>query len=78
MIMVGHVFQCKYRSETIEDTSYLLTAVRYIHNNPVKAGLVNDPAQYKRSSYNTYIRDDTGFDDLIRAGTILGLFGREH
>jgi len=74
---VGHVFQGRYKSEAIEDTPYLLTAVRYIHNNPVKAGFVNVPGQYKWSSYNTYIRDDTGFDDLIETRTILDLFGEE-
>jgi len=74
---VGHVFQGRFKSEVIEDTPYLLTAVRYIHNNPVKAGLVNNPVQYKWSSYSTYIHDDTGFKDLIDTNTILDLFETE-
>lgn len=33
---IGHVFQDRFRSEAIEDESYLLSAIRYVHNNPVK------------------------------------------
>jgi REP element-mobilizing transposase RayT len=56
----GYLFQDRYKSETIEDDKYLLTALRYIHQNPVKANLVKIIAEYKYSSYNTYIgeRDD--------------------
>ena len=35
---VGHLFQDRFRSENIEDDTYLLAAVRYIHQNPVKVG----------------------------------------
>lgn len=34
----GHLFQGRYRSECVENDEYLLTVIRYIHNNPVKAG----------------------------------------
>jgi len=34
---VGHVFQDRFKSETIEDEPYLLSAIRYIHNNPEKS-----------------------------------------
>lgn len=76
---VGHVFQGRYKSQAIEDDTYLLVAVRYIHNNPVKARLVNEPAQYKWSSYSAYIHDNECFGDLIDVDMILSLFstGRE-
>jgi putative transposase len=35
---IGHLFQDRFKSEGIESDVYLLSAVRYIHNNPVKAG----------------------------------------
>lgn len=38
----GHLFQDRYRSENVESDRYLLAAVRYIHQNPVKAGLINN------------------------------------
>lgn len=53
---VGHVFQDRFKSEPIEDDQYLLTAVRYIHNNPVKAEIVENPADYKWSSYTQYLK----------------------
>ena len=36
---IGHLFQDRYKSETITDESYLLGVVRYIHRNPQKAGI---------------------------------------
>lgn len=39
----GHVFQDRYKSECVEDDTYLLTVIRYIHQNPVKAGMVTKP-----------------------------------
>lgn len=38
---IGHLFQDRFKSEKVENESYLLTVVRYIHQNPVKAGMVN-------------------------------------
>ncbi len=35
----GHLFQDRFRSETVEDERYLLTVFRYILNNPKKAGI---------------------------------------
>lgn len=52
---VGHLFQDRYKSETIEDEPYLLSVIRYIHNNPEKAG-IDKKEKYKWSSYNNYIR----------------------
>lgn len=51
---VGHLFQDRYRSEAIEGEPYLLAAARYIHNNPVKAGMVNEAKEYPWSSYKDY------------------------
>jgi len=52
---VGHVFQDRYKSEGIDDERYLLQVIRYVHNNPVKAKMVSQPADYKWSSFNEYI-----------------------
>lgn len=45
----GHVFQDRFKSEPIEDERYLLAVVRYIHNNPIKAGMIEKPADYEWS-----------------------------
>lgn len=52
---VGHVFQDRFRSENVEDDRYLLAAARYIHNNPVKDGLVKNIVDYPWSSYHEYL-----------------------
>ncbi len=51
----GHLFQDRFRSEAIETDSYLLMALRYIHRNPVKAGICKDPGEYPYSSYPDYL-----------------------
>jgi len=51
---VGHFFQDRFKSFLIQDGKYLLECGRYIEMNPVKAGLVAEPAQYKWSSYRVY------------------------
>ena len=43
----GHVFQGRYGSECVEDDEYLLTVIRYIHKNPVKAGMISEPEDYR-------------------------------
>jgi len=48
---VGHVFQNRFKSEPVENDRYLISLIRYIHNNPVKAKIANQPHQYKWSSY---------------------------
>ena len=47
----GHVFQDRFKSETVETERYLLTVIRYIHQNPVKAGIVANAEDYPWSSF---------------------------
>ena len=51
----GHLFQDRFKSEPVEDDGYFLTVVRYIHQNPVKAGICKNIDRYKLSSYNEYV-----------------------
>jgi len=52
---VGHLFQDRFRSEPVETDRYFLTVLRYIHQNPIKAGICNAVDGYKWSSYNEYV-----------------------
>jgi len=54
---VGYVFRDRYLSEPIDSERYLVKCINYIHNNPVKAGIVANPAQYKYSSYNDFMTE---------------------
>ncbi|HIZ45974.1 MAG TPA: transposase [Candidatus Olsenella pullistercoris] len=51
---VGHVFQQRFKSQPVENEDYLLRAVRYIHNNPEKAGICQASA-FPWSSYHEYV-----------------------
>ncbi|MEW5920480.1 MAG: transposase [Bacillota bacterium] len=53
----GHLFQERYKSEAVEDDSYFLTVLRYIHQNPVKACITKKVSDYKWSSYHEYINE---------------------
>ncbi len=51
----GHLFQDRYKSEAVESDRYFLTVLRYIHQNPLKAGIVKNISDYPWSSYSEYI-----------------------
>ena len=52
---IGHLFQGRYKAILIDADCYLLELVRYIHNNPLRAGLASQPEQYQWSSHRAYI-----------------------
>ena len=51
----GHLFENRYKSCMVDTDEYFLQTSRYIHLNPVKAHIVNDPQEYRWSSYSTII-----------------------
>lgn len=53
----GHLFQERFRSETVEEGAYFLIVLRYIHQNPVKGGITTGIKKYSWSSYGEYIGD---------------------
>ena len=53
---VGHVFQDRFKSYICLKDTYLVTLISYIHQNPKRAGLVNDSSEYKYSSLQTYLK----------------------
>jgi len=50
----GHLFQGRYKALLIDADSYLLELIRYIHLNPVRAGMVRSPDEYPWSSHSSY------------------------
>jgi REP element-mobilizing transposase RayT len=52
---VGHLFQGRFKSILIEAEAYGLALSRYIHMNPVRAGIVKRPEQYVWSSHPEYV-----------------------
>ena len=53
---IGHLFQDRFKSEPCNNPEYFMTLFRYIHQNPVKAGLVSKAEEYEYSSWrNDYL-----------------------
>lgn len=53
---VGHLLQERFKSEAVEEDAYFLTVLRYIHQNPIKAGLTKSLFDFKWSSIHDYIK----------------------
>jgi len=51
----GHLFQNRYHALLVDVERYFVALLRYIHLNPVRAGLVADPAEYRWSSHRAYL-----------------------
>lgn len=72
---VGHLFQGRFNSEVVEDDSYFLTVLRYIHQNPVKAKITLHCGEYPWSSYAVYEGAVRGGNVLVDTAFSLGLMG---
>lgn len=51
----GQLFRGRYKAIVVAENSYLLQLVRYIHRNPVRAGIVEKTDDYKWSSHKGYL-----------------------
>lgn len=69
---VGHLFQDRYKSEPVETDAYFLTALRYVLQNPMKAGLEETPGTYGWSSYAAYAGRADGLTNSELAVGMLG------
>ena len=67
---VGHVFQQRYKAILCRKDKYLLTLIRYIHENPVKAGL-SHTLEYKWSSHKDYIKAQ---NHIVSIEPVMGYF----
>jgi REP element-mobilizing transposase RayT len=65
---LGHVFQARFKGQIVEASTYLLRLIRYVHANPVRAGLVRHPAEWQWSSYRALAerRTELDVDSLLR------------
>ena len=55
--MDGQLFRGRYKAILVDADNYLLELVRYIHRNPVRAGIARKPGEYRWSSYRGYLSD---------------------
>ncbi len=72
----GHLFQGRYKAIVVEADAYAAELSRYIHLNPVRAGLLHRPEEYPWSSYRAYIGRCLP-PDWQTTSLVLGYFGGE-
>jgi len=68
----GHLFERRYHASIVDTDAYFLELVRYIHLNPVSAGLVREVAQYRWTSHHAYAGNRS--DPWVSAEFALQLF----
>lgn len=70
---VGHLFGGRFKAFLVDQNRYALALVRYIHLNPVRAGMVKTPLAYAYSSHRAYL----GGEKLpwLTTDWVLGQFG---
>jgi putative transposase len=70
---VGHLFQGRYKAILCEKDEYLLTLVRYIHLNPIRAKLVQKPDDYAYSGHREYC--GTRASEVLELDRVLDMLG---
>lgn len=60
----GHLYSDRYKASLIQNESYAIAALRYIHWNPVKAGIISSPEKYKWSSEMCYRSNNNVITDI--------------
>jgi len=68
----GPLFQGRFKAKAIDQDEYLLQLSRYLHLNPVEAGLVDEPAGWPYSSYAAYLGLQS--DILVHPELVLSQF----
>jgi len=69
----GHLFQGRYKSILVEADVYFNELTRYIHLNPVRAGIAAKPDKYCWSSYNDYLKGRSDIIDMSRLKVLLDM-----
>lgn len=69
----GHVFGGRYKAALIQDESYLFAVLRYIHQNPLRAGICRSVAEYTWSSDRAYRDNESSF---VHVDSVLNTFSR--
>jgi len=72
----GHLFRGRYKSILVDADSYLLQVMRYIHRNPINAGLTED-LNYTWSSHKAYLSDSKKWNWVSREKILNMLSGNK-
>jgi len=73
---VGHVLQGRYQGILVEKEDYLLELARYVVLNPVRAGMVDSPGQWRWSGYRAMVGEEAA-PEWLETHCILAAFGSD-
>lgn len=62
---VGHLWQDRFKSKIIENSSYLLECINYVEMNPVRSNLISNITKYPWTSYNFKVDKSDFLDELF-------------
>ena len=72
----GHLFQGRFKSFIIENDRYFAAMCLYIHRNPIRAGIVENPSDYPWSSYPAYMYHEKRLKEpWLKTSLVLGMCG---
>ena len=71
----GYLFQDRFKSEPVDDFNYVVTLFRYIHQNPVKAGIVEAVEDNPWSSWHDYLSDKDRVNTITETSFMLEQIG---
>ncbi len=71
----GTLWEGRFKASLVDSEAYLLTCMRYIEMNPVRAGMVLHPEEYAWSSYAANARGEA--DDLVHPHPLYTALGRD-
>ena len=72
---VGHLFQGRYKAILCNKEEYLLNLIKYVHTNPVRAGLVEQADEYPWSSHRFFLKPQT--KEVVDTNAALRLFSED-
>lgn len=72
----GHLFERRYHPILVDADQYLLTVLRYVHRNPVEAGVVASAAEYPWSSHHAYV--GARHEPWLTTDFVLSMFHTEY
>ncbi len=73
---IGHLFHGRYKAILCDMDAYLLSLVKYIHMNPVKAGMARDLRGYRWSSHGDYAGKGKN-NSIVETDRVLRMFSED-
>ena len=72
----GHLLQDRFKSIIVDEDNYIIQLTKYIHQNPIRAGMVENASEYRWSSYKIYLGHKDKYE-IVSTNFVLDLFAKD-